>query len=489
MSDSQHEQFGDGQDNYLRGAQKAAEAARQLGGASAQAAGEAAAANAAAATIQAGAGGSAAAAEIAAGTAAGGPLGAALAAAWSLRHTLCKIVVAACLFLLFITVAIVSLPSIVANNIFRTDPNTVDVDAPTAILSSYEDMATTVSDCVQCGYDRALARVDTIITEGGYHRELSMQALVNDALVSEGYDVCYILSAYSAAMGQRGTSKTDMKAKLDAVADQMFAVTYDIKEAEVPVEPAAGTVPVESSAPQTTVVQYVACTIHPFDQSVILTAFGLDPSAKYDQFNITYAQAIEYMAKALRMTMYGAQPNGSVPPITDTQLNAYVNSLTCSEARKEIMRAALSLVGKVPYFWGGKSGPGWNDAWNTPRLVTAAGSSTSGTMQPYGLDCSGFINWAYMTAVGVSLGNSWDTTYAITESELLPGDIGLMAARGTVPVNHILIYAGRSPEGKQLWVHCSYGLGVAMNSPTYVTQFRRPSIVNLDAAPAVNPTP
>lgn len=478
MSDDQ-QQFGDGQDDYLRGAQKAAEAARQFAGTTAQTAGEATA-NAAAATVKAGVEGGKAAAEIAAGTAAGGPWGALLSAAWSLRHTLFKILVSFCLFLLFMVVAVVSLPSIVTNNIFHTDPSTVDLSGPTAMLGSFDDMSNTVSGCIQNGYEQSMSRVDAIIDEGGYDRELSMQALVNNALISEDYDTCYILSAYSASMQQRGTSKTDLKAKLDAVAGQMFPVTYEVKETTVITKN-------EEDEDVETVVKYVACTIHPFDKSVILTAFQIDTAAKYDQFNITYGDAITHMANALKMTMYGAQTNGTVPPITDTELSAYVNGLTCSEKRKELMRAALSLVGKVPYFWGGKSAPGWNDAWNTPRMVTAAGSSTTGTLQPYGLDCSGFTNWAYSTAFGVSLGNGWDTTYAITEAELLPGDIGMMAARGTVTVNHILIYAGKNADGKKMWVHCTYGSGVVLNTPTYVTQFRRPNIVDLDAelAPSV----
>lgn len=478
MSDDR-QQFGDGQDDYLRGAEKAAEAARQFSSSSAQAAGEATA-NAAAASVKAGVEGGKAASELAAGTAAGGPWGAVLSAAWSLRHTLFKVLVSVCLFLLFVVVAVVSLPSIVTNNIFHIDPSTVDLNGPTSVLASYDDMTATVTVCIQGGYEQALAKVDSIIADGGYDRELSMQTLVNNALVSEDYDTCYILSAYSAAMKQRGTSKADLKAKLDAVAGQMYEVTYEVKETTVITKN-------EEDEDVETVVKYVACTIHPFDKSVILTAFQIDTSAQYDQFNITYGDAISHMANALKMTMYGSQSSGSVPPITDAELSVYVNSLTCSEKRKELMKAALSLVGKVPYFWGGKSAPGWNDAWNTPKLVTAAGSSTSGTMQPYGLDCSGFTDWAYRTALGVSLGNGWDTTYAITEAELLPGDIGMMAARGTVTVNHILIFAGRNADGKKMWVHCTYGSGVVLNTPTYVTQFRRPNVVDLDAELAPDP--
>lgn len=479
MYDEQ-QQFGDGQDNYLRGAQKLAEAAKQAGAASAAGAAGEATANAAAATVKAGIEGGKAAAEIAAGTAAGGPWGAVLSAAWSLRHTLFKVLISLCLSLLFIIVTVVSLPSIVTNNIFHLDPDTVDPSGPTELAANFDDLSSVVSSCIQAGYDDALARVEQIITAGGYDHDLSMEALINNGLISTDYDTCYTLAAYSASLEQRGTSKNDLQSKLQAVSGQMYTVTYEEKEKQV-IVPAAE----EGEEPETKTVKYVVCTIHPFDQSIILTAFGIDTDAQYGQFNITYGEAITNMSNALKMTMYGTLTNGMVPPITDVELNAYLNSLTCSGKRKELMRAALSLVGRVPYFWGGKSAPGWNEAWNTPRLVTAAGSSSSGTIRPYGLDCSGFTDWVYKTALGVSLLNGswsqWDTTYAITEAELLPGDIGFMAAPGTVPVNHVLLYAGRSADGKQLWVHCSSSAGgVALNSPTYVTQFRRRKDIDLE---------
>ena len=54
------------------------------------------------------------------------------------------------------------------------------------------------------------------------------------------------------------------------------------------------------------------------------------------------------------------------------------------------------FVGKVNYFWGGKSSAiGWDSAWGTMRRVTAAGSPSSGTIRAYGLDCSGFVTWAF----------------------------------------------------------------------------------------------
>jgi cell wall-associated NlpC family hydrolase len=500
MAEPDKQYTGDGGDNYADAARKTAEAAKQIGQASAQkvaaaggtAAGAEATANAAAATVQASVEGGKAVAEIATGTAAGGPWGAILAAAWAMRHTLFKVLIAICLSLLFIIVMVVSLPSIIFNGIFHTDPATVDPAGSTEMFAIYEEMSAAVSGCVTAGYDHARAEVERIITEGGYDYALSSEATVDYGRVSADYDVCYILAAYSASLEQKGTSKADMKRKMDAAASRMFPVTYEVKETTITVPPAS-----EGAESTTETVSYVQCTIHPFDASMILFAFGIDPDATYGQFQLRTGDAIENMAIALKRTLYGTMANGTVPPLTDAELIEFLNGLTCSPARKELMRIALSLVGRVPYFWGGKSASGWNNEWNTPKLVTSAGSSSTGTLRPYGLDCSGYTDWVYKTALGVSLyggatWSQWDTSEAITEAELLPGDLGFLDAPGAVAVNHVLLYAGTDASGKKLWVHCSSSAGgVALNSPTYVKYYRRVKDVDLETmvvpAPAADP--
>ena len=60
-----------------------------------------------------------------------------------------------------------------------------------------------------------------------------------------------------------------------------------------------------------------------------------------------------------------------------------------SEERVSIVAAACSLIGKVGYFWGGKSyAIGWDDSWGSPMTVSAEGSKSSGTVRSYGLDCN-----------------------------------------------------------------------------------------------------
>lgn len=72
-----------------------------------------------------------------------------------------------------------------------------------------------------------------------------------------------------------------------------------------------------------------------------------------------------------------------------------------SPEREAVVRTACSLVGKVNYYWGGKSLVlGWDSRWGELRQVTAAGSSTTGTYRPYGLDCSGFVDWVFYNATG-----------------------------------------------------------------------------------------
>ena len=557
MAEPTKEQFGDGQDNLGQAASKAVEAAR-LFQEQAAAKGTEMAVNTAAASVQAGLEGGSAVANVAAGTAAGGPWGAAISAAWAMRHTLYKILICICLFFTVIIVLVVALPSIVTDSVFGL--NGIQPDPNATLESSYTQMADAVSAAVEAGYDQSLAKVEQIIADGGYDYNLSMDALINHAQSSAGYDVAYILAAYSASLQQKGTSVDDMVRKLGDVGDLMFPVTYIEKEHEnlIPVsyftykpttvtvvtaiQPAGVvngvekynytteqrtyylpdetlesdveitvdaykavtvTVPIyeggkivgveqktyykengtETIAPTIEIIKYVECTIHPFDNTVIAEAFGIDMSAEYPTFKITYREAIQNMANALKMTLYGSLGSGSSVPLTDAELIGIVNQQTCNDTRKHILTTALSLVGKVPYFWGGKSPAGWNDEWNTPKLVTSAGSSSTGTIRPFGLDCSGFTDWVYKTALGVSIqAGSWGqytNSTPISEADLLPGDLGfLMNDQGTT--SHVLIFVGYTESGARQWVHSESGTGVHVSTPRYDAELvlRRPNNVD-----------
>lgn len=169
--------------------------------------------------------------------------------------------------------------------------------------------------------------------------------------------------------------------------------------------------------------------------------------------------------------------------LTDEEINEMVdNAETDDPDRQAVLRTALSLVGKVPYFWGGKSAAGWNEEWNTLKLVTAPGVSSSGTFQPYGLDCSGFTDWVWKTAGYKSIGSGvhaqfWASTL-IQEEDLQPGDLVFKNWPDNNIINHVGIYYGKNEDGKNLYIHCSAGAGgVVINSYSGFKFCGRPSFI------------
>lgn len=68
-----------------------------------------------------------------------------------------------------------------------------------------------------------------------------------------------------------------------------------------------------------------------------------------------------------------------------------------SRERARVVEAAYSLVGKIPYYYGGKSSViGWDLRWGKPEFITASGVLQTSDVQEYGLDCSGFVTWAFI---------------------------------------------------------------------------------------------
>ena len=349
MSEPDKQQFGDDGDQWGEAARNLANAAKELGkeGVKSAASGTAAGvANSSAALVKAGVEGGKAVSEIAAGTAAGGPWGAVLSAAWSLRHTLYKVLVCACLMVLIFVVLLTSLPTIVTNQVFGL--NGADMANPLTLSQSMTKLSGVVADTLEASHQAALEQINDLIAEGGYDQELSLEAL-DDQAGDSSYDVAYILCAYSVSMEQLGTSQEDMARKLSSLADKLFPVTYEVKTAEVQVEQDTSSEDEEnpSSSPQTQTVSYLSATIHPLNQDAILEAFQLDPEAMYGDFTITCGEAITNMATALKLTLYGSMLGG-IGGGTGTR-----------QGGEEVAAIALSQVGQVggyPYWsWYGFS--------------------------------------------------------------------------------------------------------------------------------------
>lgn len=148
-------------------------------------------------------------------------------------------------------------------------------------------------------------------------------------------------------------------------------------------------------------------------------------------------------------------------------------------ARKAVVETAVQLVGRVSYFWGGKSLTlGWDDRWGIPTEVTAAGSGSTGTVRPFGLDCSGFVDWTFYNATngsyypgrggGAATQHSYCTNIAWSDAQ--PGDLVFYPDD-----SHVGIVGGKDADGNLLIVHCSGGAnGVVITGSAGFTTVARP---------------
>ena len=130
-----------------------------------------------------------------------------------------------------------------------------------------------------------------------------------------------------------------------------------------------------------------------------------------------------------------------------------------SPERRAAVETACRLVGKVSYFWGGKSlMMGWDSRWGTIQKVWATGSPTTGTYRPYGLDCSGFMDWifynisngAYVLGHGGGALAQHGYCRTITWDEAQPGDLVFYPED-----THVGIVGGWDDDGNILIIHCA----------------------------------
>ncbi len=157
------------------------------------------------------------------------------------------------------------------------------------------------------------------------------------------------------------------------------------------------------------------------------------------------------------------------------------------EIRKSVVNASLSLVGKVPYFWGGKyNTKGNNPSWGVPTIVSSAGSKTTGTKRPLGLDCSGFVTWAFInggfesSTIGNVIGHGTysqrNLSIPISKREAKIGDLVFVS-----DYSHVGIVVGYDENREILVVHenaTDNNVDVDTASSVGVVIFRRPYIFN-----------
>jgi|GEM_PF-4623897 len=218
-------------------------------------------------------------------------------------------------------------------------------------------------------------------------------------------------------------------------------------------------------------VKYAVVKITPCYEAALNTACGFDPDGVYcesvDGTTITNRLRAQYLSSNYQLIVYGYSTGGKTitglafglqqqTPYTKEEMLAVLDTLQCSQNRKYLCYSALSLVGRVPYFWCGRTSAGWDDSWGILKPIPNEGNDKQivGTMWPWGLDCSGFVSWTYKTAFGGNpLGDKstvglYEGTVVkqITNNDLLPGDILLKDG-------HTGLFLGYDESGSMIVIH------------------------------------
>lgn len=205
----------------------------------------------------------------------------------------------------------------------------------------------------------------------------------------------------------------------------------------------------EEIDPEKEEITYGEITLSYVGNDILFDTFQVteeDIADIYDEKYEKYDAAIN--GKALSESIFVSMPVNTVIPTDIADEIRELNSVYTEEQRS-IIRVAISLYGRVPYQWGGKAHhAGYDNTWWT--------FDESGEQK--GLDCSGYVQWVYMTAgYDPDITNAMLSTTTIiqnfediTEDQLEPGDFGLLNY-GEV-TNHVGIYIG---DG--YFIHCSSG--------------------------------
>lgn len=211
-------------------------------------------------------------------------------------------------------------------------------------------------------------------------------------------------------------------------------------------------------------IKYLDLTINLISPEELLANYGRG----YEKEATEYESRLE-MLKAAGVSARGLRESIMLILYHDIQLSNEENEalqsalLVGDENRRAIIATAASLLGKVPYQWGGKSKiSGYDTDWWT--------FNESG--EQIGLDCSGYVEWVYRTCgyskynLLTSTGTILHNTVDISESELMPGDIGVLNHGETT--NHTGIYLGNG-----YFIHCSSSKDTVVISKFPFTVFKR----------------
>lgn len=316
--------------------------------------------------------------------------------------------------------------------------------SPFGIFFSGEDSGTgyTMPEAVSVLNGEFAARIEQIKAENPYD-ELDMDNAGSAAMVANWRDV---LAVYAVRTTTDASSPDEVATMTEEKLDILRQIFWDMNEISYWLETVPG-----GEDEEDTVILHIRVAVKDHLQMAEAYHFTTEQKKLLEEL-----MQPEYEELFMRLT-------GSYQDIalSDKEVAEIMKKLPAdlSEERKQVVLTAYQLLGKVNYFWGGKSLVlGWDSRWGTPMEVTAAGSSSSGTVRPFGLDCSGFVDWVFYNVtsgsyvIGHGGGASSQHSYCtdISWSDAQPGDLVFYPGD-----SHVGIVCGFDSSGNIMVIHCA----------------------------------
>lgn len=318
--------------------------------------------------------------------------------------------------------------------------------SPFGIFFSGEDSGTgyTMPEAVSVLNGEFAARIEQIKAENPYD-ELDMDNAGSAAMISNWRDV---LAVYAVRTTTDNASPDEVATLTEEKMEILREIFWDMNTITYWTEIVPG-----GKDEADTVILHITVTIKTHLQM-----------ADEHQFNTEQRRLLEELMQPkyqeLFMVLTGSYQDIELSPDEVAKIMENLPA-DLSEARREVVLTAYQLLGKVHYFWGGKSLIiGWDSRWGMPMKVTAEGSSTTGTVRPFGLDCSGMVDWVFYNqsggqyVIGHGSGATAQHSYCtpIAWSDAQPGDLVFYPGD-----SHVGIVCGFDSGGNIMIIHCASG--------------------------------
>ena len=318
--------------------------------------------------------------------------------------------------------------------------------SPFGIFFSGEDSGTgyTMPEAVSVLNGEFAARIEQIKTENPYD-ELDMDNAGSAAMISNWRDV---LAVYAVRTTTDNASPDEVATLTEEKMEILREIFWDMNAITYWTEIVPG-----GKDEADTVILHIIVTIKTH----------LQMADEY-QFNTEQRRLLEELmqpkSQELFMALTGSYQNIELSPENVAKIMENLPADLSAE-RRQVVLTAYQLLGKVHYFWGGKSLIiGWDSRWGMPMEVTAEGSSTTGTVRPFGLDCSGMVDWVFYNqsggqyVIGHGGGATAQHSYCtpIAWSDAQPGDLAFYPGD-----SHVGIVCGFDSGGNIMIIHCASG--------------------------------